>query len=121
MCQLQHAFLLAILIDNLPRVVAIPPDPVIIIDNDHVVRLADPPAYRTATVVLCLVYAILLASAQGESLRANTKWLCIPGVSDSNEAIELAEWRAGKQKRACLMYWSSPKASFVSRSFLLWA
>ncbi|KAH7086285.1 hypothetical protein FB567DRAFT_67025 [Paraphoma chrysanthemicola] len=43
----------------------LPPDPIIIEDKDHYVYLGEHPVYRTITVVMCIVYAFLLAGAQG--------------------------------------------------------
>jgi hypothetical protein len=42
-------------------------DPYVIKDG-HVVRLGETPKYRTVTVIMCLFYAFLLASVQGETL-----------------------------------------------------
>lgn len=66
-----HVFgLLLLLVQvGLPYVNAAPmaPDPVIIMDDGHIVYLAEHPTHRVVTVVLCLFYAILLALAQGMS------------------------------------------------------
>lgn len=52
----------------LPIVAAAPTetDPVMAEGNSHVVAYGQRPAYRTAVVVMCILYASLLALAHGE-------------------------------------------------------
>jgi hypothetical protein len=66
-------FLLALSQVGLPLVMGAPleTDPVTVEGHDRLTVFGQHPAYRTVTVVLCILYAFLLALAHGMSAPEN--------------------------------------------------